>query len=300
MAGARVCPPRSLERFARGVFAALGADRDTAAEVARHLVGANLAGHDSHGVIRVPHYVGLADAGELDPAARPVVAREGVITALIDARRGFGQVSTAFALDWAAGRARERGLAAAAVRGSNHIGRLGEYTERAAALGLIAIVTVGGAGPGIGGVVPHGGRDRFLSTNPWSIGVPAGDRPPLIFDAATSTIAEGKVRVARARGSPLPPGAIVDRHGRPSTDPEDFYAGGALLPLGGAVAGHKGYGLGLAAALLGGLAMIDDPAPPLAGTAGANAPPPETYGRIAGVFLAVIDPAAFGDGAAYQ
>jgi uncharacterized oxidoreductase len=240
--------------------------------------------------------VGDADRGLLVPSARPALVREGEAAALVDARRGFGQHSTMFALEWAIARARRHGVAMAAVRHSTHIGRLGEYGERAAAEGLIGIVTVGAVGTGIGGVVPFGGRTRFLGTNPWTLSVP-GRRRRFVFDAATSTLAEGKVRVARAAAKPLPPDAIVDADGRPSRDAEAFYAGGALLPLGGALAGHKGYGLGLASALLGALGMIGDPEPTLVGAA-----PPETTdarGRIAGVFLQVVDPAAFGDPGRY-
>ena len=230
------------------------------------------------------------------PSARPVIARETPVAALVDARRGFGQHSTMFALEWAMARARQHGVAMVAVRHSTHIGRLGEYAERTAAEGLIGIVTVGAVGAGIGGVVPFGGRARFLGTNPWALSVPGRSRS-LIFDAATSTVAEGKVRVARAAGKPLPPDAILDRDGRSTRDAADFYAGGALLPLGGTLAGHKGYGLGLASALLGALGMIGDAEPTLVGAA-----PPEAgdaRGRIAGVFLEVVDPAAFGDAARY-
>jgi uncharacterized oxidoreductase len=297
MPDAVLCPPEPLRAFVAGVARAMGADPDVASELARHLVGSNLAGHDSHGVIRVPQYVDDADRGLIAPAARPALVREGPVAALVDARRGFGQYSTMFALEWAMARARGPGVAMVAVRHSTHIGRLGEYVERAAAEGLIGLVTVGAVGPGIGGVVPFGGRTRFLGTNPWALGVPGRARP-LIFDAATSTVAEGKVRVARAAGKPLPPDAILDRDGRPARDATAFYAGGALLPLGGTQAGHKGYGLGLASALLGGLGMIGDPDPTLVGAA-----PPEgadTRGRVAGVFLQAIDPAAFGDAAAYR
>jgi uncharacterized oxidoreductase len=290
------CLPDPLREFVAAVARRMGADADVATELARHLVGSNLAGHDSHGVIRVPQYVGDADRGQLAPSARPVVVRESPVSALVDAGRGFGQHSTMFALEWAMARARQHGVAMVAVRHSTHIGRLGEYAERAAGEGLIGIVTVGAVGSGIGGVVPFGGRGRFLGTNPWAISVP-GRRRRFVFDAATSTVAEGKVRVARAAGKPLPSDAIVDAGGHPTRDAAAYYAGGALLPLGGAVAGHKGYGLGLASALLGALGMIDDPAPTMVGAA----PPAgeEPAGRIAGVFLEVLDPAAFGRAAAY-
>ncbi len=292
-----LCPPDPLREFVAAIARRMGADADVATELARHLVGSNLAGHDSHGVIRVPQYVGDADQGQIVPSARPVLVRETPTAALVDARRGFGQHSTMFALEWAMGQARHQGVAMVAVRHSTHIGRLGEYAEHAAAAGLIGIVTVGAAGDGIGGVVPFGGRTRFLGTNPWALSVPGRARH-FVFDAATSTVAEGKVRVARAAGKPLPPDAIVDRDGRPSQDAEAFYAGGALLPLGGAMAGHKGYALGLASALLGALGMIGDSEPTLVGAA-----PPEAAdarGRVAGVFLEVIDPATFGDAAAYR
>jgi LDH2 family malate/lactate/ureidoglycolate dehydrogenase len=134
-----------------------------------------------------------------------------------------------------------------------------------------------------------GGSGRFLSTNPWSIGVPSPEGG-VIYDAATSAIAEGKIRVARAKQAQLPPGSIVDPDGNPSTDPEDYYRGGALLPMGGELAGHKGYGLSLASALIGGLAAIGDP--DLNGSE-------ELRGRITGVFMIVIDPTAFGTAGAY-
>ena len=222
------CPADPLREFITAVARGMGADSDVAAELARHLVGSNLAGHDSHGVIRIPQYVGDADRGLVVPSARPVLAREGEVAALVDARRSFGQHSTMFALEWAMRRARQHGVAMVAVRHSTHIGRLASTSSVRQREGLIGIVTVGAIGAGIGGVVPFGGRTRFLGTNPWALSVPGRTRS-LIFDAATSTVAEGKVRVARAAGKPLPPDAILDRDGHPTRDAAAFYAGGALL-----------------------------------------------------------------------
>jgi len=275
----------------------MGADSEAAAEVARHLVSANLSGHDSHGVLRWPQYVAELDRGELDPTAHPQISHESAVTGLFDARRGFGQHSTMTATEWVLTHARESGIAAAAVRRSMHIGRLGEYTERLADEGLVGIVTVGVAGSGSGTVAPFGGATRFLGTNPWSMGVPAEGRPPLIFDAATSTVAEGKVRLALAGKGKVPPGTVRDPEGRPTQEPAELYAGGSLTVLGGDVAGHKGYGLSLASALVGGLAMIgdDDPTP-----AGCMRRPDAWGHRLAGVFVVAIDPAAFGDAAEYR
>ena len=264
--------PAVLQSFVLRVLLGLGAEPDIAEEVARHLVRANLSGHDSHGVLRVPQYAEQVDSGELAPSARPSLLRESPVTALIDAQRGFGHFSTAFALDWAIRHARDLGVSAVAVRHSSHIGRVGEYGERAAAAGLIAIVTVGAAGPGVGGMVLFGGRQRFFGANPWCMAFPVAGGDPVLLDASSSTVAEGKVRLARASGKALPPGCIIDADGRPTTNPHDFYAGGALSPLGGEVAGHKGYGLAMASALIGALSMVDDPDHTLIGASVVKTP----------------------------
>ena len=282
-----------LEPFGAQVFEALGAPADVAAEVAGHLVRANLAGHDSHGVIRIPQYALQIEQGAILPAARPTIVREHGATLLVDGAHGFGQFATVFALNKAMERAEQLGVAAAAIRGANHIGRVGDYAESAARRGFVAEITIGAAGPGVGASAPFGGTSRFLGTNPWSIGVPNDAGEPVLVDFATTVVAEGKVRVARDKHEPLPPGCIVDKEGRPSTDPADFYAGGTLLPFGG----HKGYGLSLAAALLGGLAAIDEAEPRMGGT--PKTPNEGARERLGGVLLVVIDPAAFGDRAAY-
>ncbi len=293
MAGYRIVEPEALEVLGTEVFVALGTPGDVGREVAAHLVRANLAGHDSHGAIRIPQYATMIAQGTIRPASRPTITRERGAAMLVDAGDGFGQFATAFALERGMERAADLGAAVVTLRRANHIGRVGDYTEKAARRGYVAEVTVGAAGPGIGGAAPFGGAARFLGTNPWSLGVPTGGEP-VVVDFATTVVAEGKVRVARAKREPLPPGCIVDKAGQASTDPEDFYAGGMLLPFGG----HKGYCLALAAALFGGLAAIGESDPSMAGAAA----PPTDKGegdRIAGVFMLVVDPGAFGDREAY-
>jgi uncharacterized oxidoreductase len=297
MSDVRIVAPGPLRDFVLQVVGAMGAGPETAQEVADHLVQANLSGHDSHGVLRLIQYAAEVERGDLVPEAEPEILRESAVCALFDAHRGFGHRSTMSAAEWVMRQAREHGLAAAGVRHSTHIGRLGQYTERLAAEGLVALVTVGIAGPGAGTVAPFGGASRFLGTNPWSIAVPAAGRPPLVFDAATSTIAEGKARVALARGAEVPAGAVQDAEGRPTRNPADLYAGGTLTALGGEVGGHKGFGLSLAAALVGGLSMIGDAEPTSAGTMSR---PGQWDTLLAGVFLVAIDPAAFGDPEDYQ
>jgi LDH2 family malate/lactate/ureidoglycolate dehydrogenase len=300
VAADRAYTPEQLRGFCEGVCLALGAPADIASEVAGHLVRSNLAGHDSHGVLRIPQYVADAERGDLSPAERCVLLHDRGATALFDARRGFGHHSTRLALDHCADQAARTGIAAAAVRHSTHIGRLGDYTERAAARGIVAILTVGSAGLDVGSVAAFGSRQRFLATNPWSIAIPTQSGPPFLFDAATSAMAEGKVRLARAKAVELPPGTIIDARGHPSQAPDDFYNGGALLPVGGDLAGHKGFGLGLAAALLGGLAMIADPEPTTAGTTAAGTLDRRPEHWAAGVFAVAIHPGHFGDETAYR
>lgn len=294
MAEFRRVMPEPLQAFAREIVRGMGSDDEVAAEVAQHLVRANLSGHDSHGVMRIPQYIRHMDEDGLRPGARPHVIHETTVTALIDAERTFGHFSTMYALEWAVARAKEHGIAAAAVRHSAHVGRLGEYTERAGAAGLVSIVTMGIAGLGTQSVVPFGGAQRFFGTNPWTFGVPVKDGPPMVFDAATSVVAEGKIRFAQAKGAPAPHGAIVDSDGNPTTNPDDFYGGGALLPVGGPLAGHKGYGLAMASALIAGLSMIDDDAITIPSVS-VRDKDLQAPGRISGVFVIAIDPAAFGD-----
>lgn len=287
----------ALEDWAVGFVGAMGAPADIATEVARHLVGSNLAGHDSHGVIRLAQYKAQADTGLLRPHARPELIRENSVCAIVDAGRGFGHFATMTAMNWCLESAPRTGIAAAAVRHSTHIGRLGEYVERAAAQGLVGIATVGIAGAGAGLMAPFGGRDRFLGTNPWAIGVPAHGRTPFVMDFATTNVAEGKVRLARAKGAHVAPGLLLDPDGEPSSDPEQLYLGGTLTPLGGRLAGHKGYGLSLAAALLGALAMVGDEDPTPAGTMSGR---PVGPGWIAGAFTIAIDPEWFGGRDSYE
>lgn len=274
-----------LRLFVRDVCRAMGAPAEVAAEVAAHLVRASLSGHDAHGVARLPDHAAEADAGTLAPGAVPRVVRETAVTALFDAGRGFGAYSTAVALAWCVDRARTNGLAAAAVRHSSDVGRVGDYGERAAEAGMLAMVTAGTAGPGAGDAMLFGGRDRFLAGNPWCFAAPGRDRW-MVAAGATSMVSEADVRLARARGERLPPDCLYDRYGRPSTDPDDLSAGGGLAPLGGAVAGRFGSGLALASALFGGLASTGEAAEP--------------GGPVGGVFVQVVDPAAFGDAATYR
>ncbi len=235
-----------LRRLVTAILEAAGTPPDFAALVADSLVEANLSGHDSHGVIRVSQYVDSIREGTLVPGARPtVVARHGA-TAQVDAGWGWGPPAALLATDTAIELARQFGVAAVTVQRCNHIGRVGLYTGRIAEAGMagIALANVRAW------VAPYGGRERMMGTNPLSWAVPrAPGQPPLVLDFATSVLAEGKVRVARDKGIPIPLGVGVDKDGRPTQTPEDLYDGGALLPFGL----YKGYGISVMIELLGGI-----------------------------------------------
>ena len=267
-----------LTRVSALVLEAAGTPEDIAQRLAGWLVNANLSGHPSHGVMRVPQYVDLIVEGEYRPAERPSVVRETETTVLLDCRFGFGHIAAERLTRMLAEKAKRAGVAIGGVLNCTHIGRLGEWAELGAGLNVLLLMAAGG--PGLMRVAPYGGAEGRMSTNPMAFGAPAGGAAPMIMDFATSATAEGKLRVARDKGVEVPPGQILDKHGQPSTKPNDFYEGGVMLPFGG----HKGYGLMVMAEILG------------SNLTGAIEEPPVS--RI-GLFALAIDPDAFGAGEAY-
>ena len=233
-----------LRELARALLRAAGATPEHAAVVGDSLVDANLAGHDSHGVQLLPHYVESALSGDVDPAVEPTVTRRDRATATVDGAHGWGQPAMLLASRTAVQQARAFGVGAVVVNRCRHIGRVAPYVESIAAAGMIGLA-VANVPPA---VAPFGGRQRVLGTNPIAWAIPrAGGLPPICLDVATSAVAYGKVEVARARGVPVPAGALLDRDGTPTTDPEVVRDGGVLLPFGG----HKGSGFAVFAQLIG-------------------------------------------------
>ena len=240
----------TLERLTRDIFAAWGVPRDDAACVAQQLVLANLRGHDSHGVIRIPQYVRGLKTGEINPTPRIITVMDLPVIAVIDGDRGLGQVvarhGTAVAID----KAKAQGLSAVTLRGATHVGRLADYAETVAAAGLVGMVWANAVG-GLN-VAPWGGAARRLGTNPHAVAIPGPHGTvAMSHDFATSVWAEGKLRVKFNRGETAPPGIMLDGYGEPSTDPRRYYTEppGSLLTAGG----HKGYGLSLAVEILAGI-----------------------------------------------
>ena len=274
--------PDELHAAATAVFLAAGADAANARIVVDHLIDANLSGYDSHGVMRIPGYVRFIERGELVPDAKPRVVRETAAMTLIDAQRTFGQVSALFATDAVVAKARAQGVAVAGTIHGNNTGRLGAYPARAAAQGVVLLVAYGQLG---GSATPYGGRTGALGTNPIAVGFPAEGEAPFVLDFATTSIAGGRVALARDAHEPLPAGAAVDAAGRPTTDPGAVGRGGALLPFGG----HKGYALSLMTLLLSNLLVRAGDETDLGGGEGGRG--------VAKVFFCGVDAAVFGPGA---
>ncbi len=241
-----------LKKVGFSIFKQMGAPENEATIVSNSLVESNLAGHDSHGVIRIPQYVMLIKKGDIIPGAKMEIIRETPSTAVLNGNWGFGQVMGKQAMKIAIEKARSKSVSTVTLCRSNHIARLGEYSAMAAEENMVGIIMVNNHGAAQY-MPPWGGIARRLSPNPLSVGFPSGSKNPVILDITTAIVAEGKIRVKLNRGEKLPEGWIIDAQGNPSTDPKDLYGPpqGAILPFGG-IAGHKGYGLGFIVDVLAG------------------------------------------------
>src|SRR5438128_2565027 len=275
-----------LTAFAIAAYEAAGTPPEHAQIVATHQVGANLVGHDSHGVVLLPTYIDRIGRGHIVPVARPEILNESPTTLAVNGGWGFGPVISEWTMERLIAKARETRVAAGTVREQSHVGRLADYPVMAARAGFIGLMMAdSGQSPKAG--APFGGREARLGTNPLCIAFPSNLAGPVCIDMATSAVAAGKLNVARARGKLIPFGWLLDKAGRPTTDPNAQLEGGVMLPLGGPE-GHKGYGLSFAvetlASLLPGLGFGIDP-----------------QGRHNdGSFMLVVDPGAFMPGAEFK
>jgi uncharacterized oxidoreductase len=240
-----------LQKIGAALLVGAGASREEADTVARGCVAANLAGHDSHGIILIPSYVDRIKVGHIVPGAPFKIVQESPTTTVIDGHWGFGFVVNEKAMRLTIEKAKTANVAAATVFRQSHVGRLGAYPLMAAQAGMIGIATAD-SGRSPKAVAPFGGREARLGTNPISIAVPSDLPGPLCLDMATSAVAVGKLTLAQARGEKIPLGWIVDSEGKQTTDPARFRPGGALLPLGG-TEGYKGSGLAVIVEILCGL-----------------------------------------------
>lgn len=285
----------NLINFVAEVFTRSDSSAEEARRIATYLTTANLTGHDSHGVIRVPVYIRWKKMGAVVPNQTAEVVVDTPALAVVDGKFGYGQTVTPQAVRIGIEKCKASGLAAVALRNAGHIGRVGDWAEMAAAKGLVSVHFVNAAGSVL--VAPYGGVERRLSTAPYCVGIPRQGQGPIVLDFATSIVAEGKVLVASRGGKKLPKGALIDLDGTLSEDPSVLYGPhtaegprdhsqgeGAVRAFGE----HKGSGLALICELLGGA---------LTGT-GATGP----NRRFANGMLAIyidpkrVDPANFFDG----
>ena len=249
----------AMECLVGAIFERSGCDAEEARRIARRLTGANLRGHDSHGVLRTRRYLEWMEAGKVLPGRRIKVERETEVIAVIDGGYGFGQTVGEQTVDLGVEKARRHGVAVTALRNSGHLGRIGDWAERAAESNCASIHMVNVRGSLI--VAPFGAVERRGSTSPFCAGVPLPDAPPIIHDFATSVVAEGKAMVALHGGKPLPGDALVDADGSYTSDPRPLYGEtppgrtpnphdgpGALAPFGL----HKGSGLNFFMEMFGG------------------------------------------------
>lgn len=246
-----VVKPDRLTRICAALLRAAGASEDEAQAVATGCVNANLAGHDSHGVIAIPSYIDSVKAGDIVPGAKWTIVRESPTTAVVDGNWGFGFHVNTKAMALAIEKAKIANVAACTVFRQSHVGRLAAYPLMAANAGMIGLAA-GDSGSLRKYVAPFGGREARLGTNPISIAVPSNLKAPFLLDMATSAVAAGKLELAIARGEEIPKGWLIDAKGRHTTDPRDYHKGGVLLPLGG-TEGYKGSGLAAIVELLCGL-----------------------------------------------
>ena len=235
------------------VFQKLKIPAGEAEVVTKSMVDANRVGHDSHGVIHLPKYVRELEAELIQPGAPTETLHESASIAVLDGNWGFGPVIATRAVELAIQKAKQTDISSVAVSRCNEVGRLGGYACLAADAEMIALLMANDHGGGTC-VAPHGGVEGRLSTNPMACAVPIEGQDPIVLDMSTSVVASGKIRVKQHRNESVPHGWLIDAEGKLTTNPDDFYdvPPAALLPFGGAVSVHKGFGLSVIVDILSG------------------------------------------------
>lgn len=272
-------PHDRLRDWTGSLFYKAGCPLPEAERIAVHLVEANLVGHDSHGVIRVPSYIQWLRDGKVLAGKSIQVVFENEALAIVDGQFGFGQSIGEQAMQLGIEKASRHGVAVIALRNAGHLGRIGDWPLMVAEAGKLSLHFVNTTGAGIL-VAPFGGIERRLSANPIAAGIPIAGGSPILLDMSACTLAEGKIRVALNKGVAVPENCIIDSQGKPTTDPRVFYANppGAIL----SIAGHKGYGLGILCEVLAGA---------LTGGGCSN---PANAGRVVnGMFSIILDASFF-------
>ena len=239
-------PASKVRAVLREILLAKGCSAAEAEAVTEHLVETDLSGMESHGVMRVLQYAEQYDSGYLTPDARRRLVVESNGQEWVDGGGGIGIPTMRMAVDRVCDVAQTSGFGVVSIRNVGHTGRLGAFADEAGQRNCFLMIVGGGGRQNWRQVAPFGGKSAVLPTNPFCFGIPGGERGPVVVDFATSVVAGGWVHAARAAGALLPEGALIDRDGHPSRDPQSYFAGGAILPKGGAM----GYGLAVIAEML--------------------------------------------------
>lgn len=283
-------PPRravtagALRAFAAGVLEVQGVPERDALLLADTLVQAELWGHSSHGMLRLPWYVARLRTGAMRAVTDPRTITDTGTLVLLDGQDGIGQVLAHHAVEVGVRRARQHGISGLAVRNSNHFGTAAYFTRRAAEAGCVALLFTN-ASPAM---APWGGRRKTVGTNPWSIAAPAGRHGVVVVDLANTAVARGKVYLAAEQGAAIPEGWAADADGTPTTDPQAAIEG-LILPM----AGPKGYVIAFMVDVLAGLLTGSGSGETLAG-------PYQSEQRSGcGHLLLTLDVAALADAAAF-
>ncbi len=235
---------QKLEDFTARAFQAVGISAPDAKSIAQLMVRADVQGSEGHGVFRLPQYIRRIKGGAVNLKPNIRVVREAAGMALVDGDTSMGHLVMRFATEKAIEKAKTAGVAWVGVKWSNHAGPASLYASMPMEHGMVGLyLAVGNANH----LPAWGGLDMLLSTNPIAVAVPAGEEPPIVLDMATTVAAYGKVKTKAQRGETMPEGWMMDRQGKPLTDPKRSNEG-FLLPIGG----YKGYGLALVMGLLAG------------------------------------------------
>ena len=237
----------ALSEFTREVFVRVGMPPEDAATEASVLMWANLRGVDSHGVLRIPWYLGNVDKGIMNLKPNIKVVKETPVTMVIEADQAFGPVVTVFAMNRVMEKAKKVGIGWAFICNHTHQGAMGYYSQMAASNDMAGIVFV--CSPP--NMAPYGARAAGIGNSPLTIAVPAKRHRVLFLDMATSVAARGKIWLAVDKGVPIPEGWALDKDGNPTTDPNQAVI---FLP----VSGPKGSGLALMFECLGSV-MVGNP-----------------------------------------
>ncbi len=269
-----------LRPFVARLFAAHGVPEADAGTVAEILVEADLRGVESHGTTRIAGYLSMMRLGLLNPRPKVELLRDTPSTAMLEGDRAFGMVVAKRAMQMAIDKARTVGIACVTARNVTHTGLVGFYPMMAARAGLIGLAM--NNGPTI--LPPFGGITPTYATNPFAAAFPAQEREPIVLDMATSVVAGGKLRLAAKKGKPIPPGWALDRHGVPTSDPDEAIFHGFMQWAGG----YKGFGLATVVEVLGGILS--------GGLFGTDVPPMKTFGQeplTTSAFYLAINPEHF-------